>query len=114
LLISRLQSYRRQNALTRALQEYGRLIKTIFILRYLESEQLRGRINTQFNKGEPLRALREFLLTHWSQHWGCLPAPTTHRHGDEAPVFFGLIFLTFSRVWSGLALAFPSQPSQQR
>src|SRR3954452_23906339 len=47
LLISRLQSYRRQNALTRALQEYGRLVKTIFILRYLESEQLRRRINTQ-------------------------------------------------------------------
>ena len=54
LLISRLQSYRRQNALTRALQEYGRLVKTIFILRYLESEQLRRRINTQLNKGESL------------------------------------------------------------
>ena len=62
LLISRLQSYRRQNALTRALQEYGRLIKTIFILRYLESEQLRRRINTQLNKGEALHALREFLF----------------------------------------------------
>ena len=62
LLISRLQSYRRQNALSRALQEYGRLIKTIFILRYLESEQLRRRINTQLNKGEALHALREFLF----------------------------------------------------
>ena len=62
LLISRLQSYRRQNALTRALQEYGRLVKTIFILRYLESEQLRRRINTQLNKGESLHSLREFLF----------------------------------------------------
>jgi TnpA family transposase len=62
LLISRLQSYRRQPALTRALQEYGRLIKTIFILRYLESEQLRRRIHTQINKGEALHALREFLF----------------------------------------------------
>ena len=35
LLIARLQSFRRQNALIRALQEYGRLVKTIFILRYL-------------------------------------------------------------------------------
>ena len=33
LLISRLQSYRRQNALIGALKEYGRLVKTIFILR---------------------------------------------------------------------------------
>jgi TnpA family transposase len=62
LLISRLQSYRRQNALTRALQEYGRLVKTVFILRYLESEQLRRRINTQLNKGESLHSLREFLF----------------------------------------------------
>ena len=62
LLISRLQSYRRQPALTRALQEYGRLIKTIFILRYQESEQLRRRIHTQLNKGESLHSLREFLF----------------------------------------------------
>ncbi len=62
LLIRRLQSYRRQKALTRALLEYGRLVKTIFILRYLESEQFRRRINTQLNKGEALHALREFLF----------------------------------------------------
>ena len=62
LLISKLQSYRRKNAVTRALQEYGRLVKTIFILRYLESEQLRRRINAQLNKGEALHSLREFLF----------------------------------------------------
>jgi TnpA family transposase len=62
LLISRLQSYRRQNALIGALKEYGRLVKTIFILRYPESEQLRRRINTQLNKGESLHSLREFLF----------------------------------------------------
>jgi hypothetical protein len=55
LLISRLQSYRRQNALTRALQEYGRLIKTIFILRYLESMQRRRRINSQLNKWKAIK-----------------------------------------------------------
>lgn len=62
LLIGKLQSYPRKNQLTRALQEYGRLVKTIFILRYLESEPLRRRINTQLNKGEALHGLREFLL----------------------------------------------------
>jgi TnpA family transposase len=35
LFIAKLQSFRRQNVLTRTLQEYGRLNKTIFILRYL-------------------------------------------------------------------------------
>jgi len=62
LLISRLQSYRRQNALIGALKEYGRLVKTIFTLRFLESEQLRRRINNQLNKGESLHSLREFLF----------------------------------------------------
>ena len=62
LFIGKLQSYRRQNTLTRALQEYGRLIKTIFILRYLEDEAFRRRIGVQLNKGEALHALRRFLF----------------------------------------------------
>ena len=62
LLISKLQSYPQQNALTRSLQEYGRLIKTIFILRYLESRQFRKKINLQLNKGEALHFLRQFIF----------------------------------------------------
>jgi TnpA family transposase len=62
LLIGKLQSYPRQNTLTQALQEYGKLIKTIFILRYLEDEGYRRRINAQLNKGEALHALRGFLF----------------------------------------------------
>jgi len=62
LLIARLQASPRQNALTRALQEYGRLMKTLFVLRYLESEEYRRRINRQLNKGEALHALRRFLF----------------------------------------------------
>ncbi len=38
LLIGKLLSYPRQNTLAQALQEYGKLVKTIFILRYLEDE----------------------------------------------------------------------------
>src|SRR5213080_3054160 len=62
LFISRMQAYPRQNALARALQEYGRLVKTLFILRYLESQDYRRRINAQLNKGESLHALRDFLF----------------------------------------------------
>ncbi len=61
LFISKLQSYPRQNNLTYVLQEYGRLVKTVFILRYLVSQSLRRKINTQLNKGEALHALRNFL-----------------------------------------------------
>ena len=61
LFISKLQSYPRQNNLTYVLQAYGQLIKTIFILRYLQSQPLRRRINAQLNKGEELNGLRAWL-----------------------------------------------------
>jgi TnpA family transposase len=61
LLISKLQAFPRQNALAATLQEYGRLVKTRFILRYLESEQLRRRIGKQLDKGETVNALRDHL-----------------------------------------------------
>ena len=62
LFISKLQSFAQQNTLLRAFQEYGRLVKTNFILRYLNSEDYRRRINTQLNKGEKLHDLRRFLF----------------------------------------------------
>ena len=62
LLISKLQAYPRQNHLTKLLQEYGRLVKTIFILRYLEDQSLRQRVHAQLNKGEALHQLRKFLF----------------------------------------------------
>lgn len=62
LFIGKLQSFPQQNGLLGALQEYGRLVKTNFILRYLSSEDYRRRINTQLNKGEKLHDLRRFLF----------------------------------------------------
>lgn len=62
LFIGKLQSFPRQNILAGALQEYGRLIKTLFILRYLQNETYRRRINLQLNKGEALHALRRFIF----------------------------------------------------
>ena len=62
LLIGKLQSYRRQNALMRALQEYGRLIKTIHIVRCLDNPEYRKTIGRQLNKGEQLHNLRRFLF----------------------------------------------------
>jgi len=44
------------------LEEYGRLAKKLFILRYLGSESYRRRIGVQLNKGEALHALRRFLF----------------------------------------------------
>lgn len=62
LLISKLQSSPRQSSLTRLLQEYGRLCKSIFVLRYLKSKEYRRKIHRQLNKGEAIHALRQFLF----------------------------------------------------
>jgi TnpA family transposase len=62
LLIGKLQSSPRRNALAHALQEYGKLNKTIFILRYLQSEEHQRRVGRQINKGEALHALRRFIF----------------------------------------------------
>lgn len=62
LLVSRFEAKPRKSSLARAIQEYGRLQKTLFLLRYAESEDLRKRIGRQLNKGENLHALRSFLF----------------------------------------------------
>jgi TnpA family transposase len=59
LLLTKLQAFPRQNALAAALQDYGRLVKTLFILRYLQRPELRKRVGGQLNKGESLNGLRD-------------------------------------------------------
>jgi TnpA family transposase len=62
LLIGKLQSHRRQDALMRALHEYGRLIKTIHIVRCLDNPEYRRAIGRRLNKGEQLHMLRRCLF----------------------------------------------------
>ena len=51
-----------ENVLSRALRDLGRLVKTQFILRWIENPDYRRRIHRQLNKGEALHALRRFLF----------------------------------------------------
>ena len=62
LLISKLQAGARENVFARALRDLGRLVKTEFILRWIENQDYRRRIHRQLNKGEALHALRRFLF----------------------------------------------------
>jgi TnpA family transposase len=61
LYISKLQAHPQKNIITRALQEFGKLEKTIFILRYIQDPVFRRDINSQLNKGEQIHALRQFI-----------------------------------------------------
>jgi TnpA family transposase len=51
-LIRTLQTKDRPTKLARALEELGRLVKTLYLLRYIDDEAYRRRILVQLNRGE--------------------------------------------------------------
>ena len=56
-MLRKLGSYPRQNGLAVALRELGRIERTLFILDWLQSVELRRRVHTGLNKGEARNAL---------------------------------------------------------
>ena len=61
LVIQKLQASPRKSKLAKALQEYGRLIKTLHALGWYESEEKRRWANRQLNKGEAVHSLKAYL-----------------------------------------------------
>ena len=57
LMLRKLSSYPRQNGLAVALRELGRIERTLFILDWLQSVELRRRVHAGLNKGEARNAL---------------------------------------------------------
>jgi len=57
LMIRKLGSYPRQNGLSVALRELGRIERSLFILEYLQNIDLRKRVQAGLNKGEARNAL---------------------------------------------------------
>ena len=51
-LFKRLSSYAKHHPLYRALKEFGRIIKSVFILKYYDDLSLRQRIEKQLNRIE--------------------------------------------------------------
>ena len=51
-LLKRLSSYSQQHRLYLALRELGRVVRTLFLLKYMDDEMLRKRINQQNKKTE--------------------------------------------------------------
>jgi len=81
LLIGKLQAFPAKNAVAHALREYGRISKTISILKSLDSEPRRRRMNRQLNKGEALHALRRFIAYG---NLGELRKSQPEEHADQA------------------------------
>ena len=62
LIVQKLQAFPRKHPLMRSLQEYGRLIRTIHILRWYCDPLKRRKMGAQLNKGEALHSLRGHLF----------------------------------------------------
>ncbi len=62
LMLRKLGSYPRQNGLATALRELGRIERTLFILSWLQSVELRRRVNVGLNKGEARNALARAIF----------------------------------------------------
>ncbi|MDA8353018.1 MAG: Tn3 family transposase [Firmicutes bacterium] len=62
LLMGKLGSYERKNELSKALQEMGRIEKTIFLLDYVSDKALRRRVQRGLNKGESMNSLARAIF----------------------------------------------------
>ena len=62
-MLRRLAAYQRQNQLDLALQELGRVERTLFMLDWLESPDLRQRCQAGLNKSEQRHALAQVICT---------------------------------------------------
>jgi len=68
LMLRKLGSYPHQNGLAVALRELGRIERTLFILDWLQSVELRRRVHAGLNKGEARNALaRAVFSTAWAK-----------------------------------------------
>ena len=57
MILGKLANYPRQNGLAKALQEIGKIERTLFTLRWLQDPDLRTRVTAGLNKGEARNAL---------------------------------------------------------
>jgi TnpA family transposase len=62
-MLKKLAAYQRQNQLDLALQELGRIERTLFMIDWLESSQLRQRCQAGLNKSEQRHALAQAVFT---------------------------------------------------
>lgn len=62
VVLQRLAASSRSDRLAKALTALGRLVKTLYILRYLQDEDLRRRVQLQLNRGEARHQLARRLF----------------------------------------------------
>ena len=64
VMLRKLSGYKQQNRLHLALQEIGRIERTLFTMDWLESPELRRRCQAGLNKGEARHFLAHAIFVH--------------------------------------------------
>ena len=64
MMLKKLSGYKQQNRLHLALQEIGRIERTLFTMDWLESPELRRRCQAGLNKGEARHFLAHAIFVH--------------------------------------------------
>lgn len=77
VILARLNSYSRRNSLYRALQELGRVVRTIYLLGWINDEELRGQVTQATNKVESFHAFSAHL------NFGSAGVSTTNNPAEQ-------------------------------
>ncbi len=64
MALKRLAAYPEQNRIAGALREYGRIVRTLFMLDWIESPDLRRQVTEELNKGEGRNNLARAVFHH--------------------------------------------------
>ena len=74
LILRKLGSYPRQNSLALALRELGRVERILFTLEWLQSPELRRRVQVGLNKGEARNALARAVFFNRFREFAIAPS----------------------------------------
>jgi len=104
-MLKRLAAYQRQNQLDLALKELGRIERTLFMLDWLESPQLRQRCQSGLNKSEQRHVLAQVIcaIVYWNSTYLADAVQHLRKQGKTVPA--ALLAHTSPLTWEHIGFS---------
>ena len=112
-LFKRLSSYARNHPLYQALKEFGRIIKSIFILTYFDDVELRQRIEKQLNKVELSNRFSKAVFFANNGEFRC-GVPEEQKITAACKVFIQNTIVLWNYLYLSQLLANNADPEEQK
>ena len=112
-LFKRLSSYAKNHPLYQALKEFGRIIKSIFILTYFDDVELRQRIEKQLNKVELSNKFSKAVFFANNSEFKC-GLPEEQEITAACKVFIQNAIVLWNYLYLSQLLANNSDPEEQK